>query len=509
MDTTIDLTLPVREVTLLEDRAQVTRLGSIELPAGSHRLRVPDVTPLAVDRSLLPKASVGRVDDVRVVRSRRVGAIERPERLRELAVERDALVIAESRAQAEQTRLHGVRDRAQRVVGLLLQAIQRELPWAEAPRPEDGPRLAEAFAEVRRLDVAIAAAEEALRQATMKKQVAERNLRERAPSDGGMTAELLVFVTLEQPAKVELSIGYLVPCALWRPAHRATLRGARLQFECEAAVWQATGEDWTDVQLCCSTARPAQLAEPPLLSDEWLEVKRREEKKIEIAIREQKIESTGEGAAPDAELPGVDDGGETRLLCAPTPCSIASDGRLRRVPLFSFEADADVRRIARPERGQLVHLQARLPNASQSPILAGPVELVREAGAAGRAEVGFVAAGEKFLLGFGGDGALRVHRSVKEKTETATLTGKRTIDRTVEVKLSNLDATAVKFRVEERVPVSELEAVTVKVLDATSPPAQPDPDGIVGWEVELPAHGHRTLQLAYRLVATSDVKGAL
>ena len=304
---------------------------------------------------------------------------------------------------------------------------------------------------------------------------------------------------------------YLVPCARWRPAHRATLAGTRLRFACEAAVWQATGEDWSDVELSFSTARPTQRSEPPLLEDDVLHVRRRPEKKVEVQIREQAVATTGEGVSIEAaELPGVDDGGETRLLRAAGKATIASDGRLRRVPVFSFEADAEVDRLARPEKAALVHLRCRAANASPHPLLAGPVELLRESGYVGRTTLDFVAPGERFALGFGGDAALRVRRELREKRETATLTGKLTITRTVELFLSNLSPEDALFRLEERVPVSELTQVEVSV-DAreTSPLAVPDADGIVGWPIRIPAHGTLPVKLVYRLTASSDVGGAL
>ena len=83
---------PVTQVTLLEDRAQVRRVGSLKLSAGQHLLVVPDVAPVLQDLSLRAHASEGaKVSDVRARRAMKVAPREKPEVLRALEVEIDAL----------------------------------------------------------------------------------------------------------------------------------------------------------------------------------------------------------------------------------------------------------------------------------------------------------------------------------------------------------------------------------------------------------------------------------
>ncbi|MCA8938134.1 MAG: DUF4139 domain-containing protein, partial [Planctomycetes bacterium] len=76
---------------------------------------------------------------------------------------------------------------------------------------------------------------------------------------------------------VELQVTYRTPCALWRPEHLARLnrdakqaKSGELEWTTWAVVWQRTGEDWKDVELAFSTARPAQVADAPELTDDSL-----------------------------------------------------------------------------------------------------------------------------------------------------------------------------------------------------------------------------------------------
>lgn len=510
------LDAPVRRVTLLEDRAQVVREGTVRVAAGSHRLRIASVSPVIADRSVIARAGQGvRVDEARVVRQWRIGSEEKPEDAAPLA-EEHAKRLSELRHKEEVFALFDERRRlVEQASGLLLESINRELPFAKTFQSSWAMDLDSFFDAVRGLDDALHGQGREIRDLRSRLAAIELRIRTLGRIDHVLATDLQVEVTAEQAGECALTIEYMVPCALWRPMHRAILLpGAKpgdgqVTFECEGAVWQATGEDWKDVELSFSTARSTQRAEPPVLQDDLLQVKRKEEKKVEVSIRQQAIATTGEGQErTSSDLPGVDDGGETRLLGAATRATVLADGRLYRVPVFAFDAPAEIDLIARPERTTLVHRRSKQVNAAKHPVLAGPVELLRDSGYVGRGTIEFIAPGEKFAFGWGAEDGLRVKRDVSEKRETAKLTGKQTVIRTVELYLSNLDDKAATFRLEERIPVSEIENVTI-LLDEreTSPLAKADDQGIVGWTITLPPHGSQKVKLVYRLVASSDVRG--
>ncbi len=62
------LDAPVRDVTLLEDRAVVTRSGTLALPAGLSRLRVADVAPILANKTLEARVTGARLIDARAGR---------------------------------------------------------------------------------------------------------------------------------------------------------------------------------------------------------------------------------------------------------------------------------------------------------------------------------------------------------------------------------------------------------------------------------------------------------
>ena len=68
------LEAPVSSVTLLEDRAQVTRRGTVRVCAGQNRIVVHGVAPVLQDVSLRAEVLTGksRVADVRIRRGLRI-----------------------------------------------------------------------------------------------------------------------------------------------------------------------------------------------------------------------------------------------------------------------------------------------------------------------------------------------------------------------------------------------------------------------------------------------------
>lgn len=509
--TTHTVAAPPRRVTLLEDRAQVRRGATLGLSVGQHRVVIEGVSPVTADRSLVARATGARVLEARVVRRWRIGVEEQKPDERKLLQEREELAGQARLVEARRSQADHRRQLTERAVQLLVGSINAELPWAkDGFQDRWGADLEALLKAVRELEGTAYAAGRERQRLGERQAVVQAHLAERGDAgERTLATSIEVDLQVEREGQVTLEVEAMVPCALWRPIHRATLRGSTARFECEAAVWQATGEDWVDVELLVSTARPTQRAEPASLRDDLLRTQRRQDKTVQVAVREEEIQTTGEGqAVARKDLPGVDDGGETRTLGAPQKATIPSTGRLRRIPIFELEAPAEVDRIARPERSALVHLRSKQANTSKHPILAGPVELLRESGYVGRGEVGFVAPGERFVMGWGADDAVRVRREQTQEREVTRITGKQTVTTTVTLSLSNLDSIPVSFTLEERVLVSEVEQVTVEVdPKLTSPAATADKQGIVAWSITLPPRGTKTVKLVHRVVGTSAVHG--
>ncbi len=492
------MSLPITRVTVLEDRAQVLRRGRIEAFHGRRVVEL-ELAPVLADKSLSVRVQGAQLVGSRIQRER----LERPSELDEALLEerliqaRQAFEAATRQAEALRVELE-LWASSQR---LHLGELSEDAAWGRSDAQAWARGLGALSAEESQVRLALVR----LRHDLEERERGLQDLRTRlAQARSPRTRHrLLLSIELQgqgQPAELELE--YLVPCACWRPWHQARLDGDQLRWRSDACVWQNTGEDWTDVELRVSTERPSLGVEPPRLSAEVLRAQKTGSQ-VRVEAREQSIQTTGLGGSrSSSQLPGVDDGGEAQHLGG-RQATVPSDGRPHRVPLFDFTSEASLSLELKAQVLSAVILKTEADNASPHPVLAGPVDLVRDSGFVGRTRTLFVAPGERFELGWGPDPSLRVHRAERsEDLEARMLSSWRATEHVVDLKLSNIGPEPRRVQVLERVPVSEIEKVKVEVQGET-----PDADGFVRWELELPAYGTGALDLRWTLKRHSDVTG--
>jgi uncharacterized protein (TIGR02231 family) len=513
--------LPIVKVTVLEDRAQVERRGRVDVNAGANRLAVWNVAPVLQDVSLrVDVVSHGaRVADARVRRAVRVGHREKPEvaatlerRIDELQTQHGGLV----------DDLQRVRQRAGVVVEMMEKAIG-ELPVDAAWSLGDPSTWHGTFESLsKKCRQLLTEGQATRRKLAAVVDAADFVANERARIDRPDT-QLLALIEIDAHADaagiVEFVVEYTVPNALWRPTHEATLDGGQLAIASRAALWQNTGEDWVDVDVSFSTARSSLGHEPPRLSDDQLMVQKKDNRVV-VTAREVAVQNTGLGRVPagagtpsaprprGVDLPGVDDGGDIQTLKSVHRVTVPSDGRPMFVPVGTSSSSAATTLVIMGEFEKTAFVKATSTYAGRGPLLAGPVELVRSSGFVGTTKTLFVAPGERFALGFGPDDEVRVQRTseVKELTDPVDRWRRRT--HTVQLYLSNLGSEEKRVEIVERIPVSEIEHVTVTlVADKTSGVPRLDDDGFVHWTQTIPPRGRLRLALVYVVALAPGVAG--
>jgi uncharacterized protein (TIGR02231 family) len=508
-----EILAPIDEVTVLEDRALVTRRARVLLPAGPQRLRVMEVAPVLQDVSLRAEVTSGdaALTDLRARRCLRVQRDDLPEEAR--AIER-AIEEVFSRFEDAQQDQRAATDRYRELLTMLtlgLVELPTDAAWGRVD-PQGWSNSLQTLSNRARV-LLDAALEHHFTQQDLLREL-DRLQQARALADHpGQRAIACLELDLEANSEgpVSLEMSYVVPGALWRPTHRAQLVGESLRFTAQAALWQRTGEEWPEVKLVFSTARASLGTDPPLLSDDLLQVQRRREQVVvserEVEIQRHEVEGAGAEPAGEVQLPGVDDGGEVRSLRPASAVTVRGDGQPHFVALYTFEAPAQTSRLCLPEVSPQVILRAAQRNGGPGPILAGPVELVRDSGPVGWTRVGFVAPGAPFELGFGPQDELRVQRVARALRDEVDAVDKWRRQRfEVELFVSNLSEAPREVELTERVPVSEIEHVKVRLLDEESAPLpRLDEDGFCRWSLSLEGHGRQALRLRYEIATAPGV----
>jgi uncharacterized protein (TIGR02231 family) len=509
-----------RAVTLFEDRAEVVREARVELGAGAAWLALDGVSPFVDERSVQARlvGAGARVISARVTWRAHL----------EKALGREEIEALEAEAREHEQRASTAERALDRAERAEVRARRMRASWiaSASAAPQGACQTLASWREgLRAIEAASAAALGAAASARAAQQSAERardTARARLAQGTVMhprhEAIVEVEVHADEPGPATLEITYRVPCALWRAEHLVRLaapappqgQSAPVEIVTIATAWQRTGERWDDVEVRFSTARPARAASPPLLADEVLASRRKtdeERRRIDVSLRDQAVEAAGldRGVRAVDEMPGVDDGGEPVLLAPKSRVSIPSDGRPFRVEVARCTLDAKIERVVFPEIAPVAHLRATATLANAGPLLAGPVRVARGQSLVGRAKVGFIGKGEPFEIGLGLDDGVRVRREkIDVERDTTAVIGTQKIKRRVCLFLSNLGHEPKKVLVEERLPVSEIEDVTITLTEPGGFLHEVK-DGFLRREVDLGPHDTAELTLGYEIRAAAKV----
>ncbi len=515
--TNLMLDAGVKEVTLMEDRARVIRRGTVGLKAGVTAISVQGVSPLISDKTLVGRVisdHVAEVVTVSVLREHReVTELPEndPERIRKNlnSIARKIQGIGELRAQAKQklVMLNELEEKA-------LAEMAYDTSWSSADPESWKKDLANIGEKVNEVHDSLGSWARDVEKLDLEQREFERQLAASSSVTGEYNYRIEAIVKTAASGECTLEFEYVVPSACWRPSHVATLKSEMLELRAEGCVWQSTGEDWRGVRLWFSTQRPSLGLEPPHLGEDLLKVQRKPEQ-IVVEVREQAIEDAGLGQADgskpvgDQDMPGIDDGGEIINLRSASPADIPSDGRPYRVEIYTFDTPADGDLVCMPELTRAVIFKSSQVNNSKYPLLAGPVNLIRNRGKVGNTVISYMASGEAFDLGWGPDPELRVQRwQVDSEMDSKALSTWEETRKTTHIRLSNIGNETKIIMLRERIPVSEINAVEIRYDRAVATEkVQPDENGFLEWQVTIEPFGQAHYEFAYMLRKKKAVSG--
>lgn len=261
---------PISEVTVYSDRARIRRKATVQLAAGTHVVRWPDLpgaTLLDTLRASASGAKILRIEAAPVDRER--VSIEQADQLL-VRLEKLADEISLLDAESE-------------VTGAIVRMLSEIAPAPPVPEAQREGRPAPQLApEIWRRALDFLAKERAKGRERLRAIAEERRTkleqvqslqREIQQLDlGGFSDRRLQTLTvfeLSAAGRVEAELEYFLHGASWKPSYDLHFdpEQGKVRIETRGGVTQATGEDWPDVTLDLSTAIPGQnIAIPELLT---------------------------------------------------------------------------------------------------------------------------------------------------------------------------------------------------------------------------------------------------
>jgi uncharacterized protein (TIGR02231 family) len=493
----------VSSVVVYPDRAQVTRVA--QAPCGGRTAVLFEGIPPAADpSSFRASANLGTVEGLRGFERTRKEAFSRElaqveSELEKVNVEQRALQDAAARAAT------GRRVGAQyETVATAL--ISRDMTvgkpdtrsWQSAFDQSLTARLdaAQKGAELSEQQRLLAWREEDLRRRQGQLQTAATR-RERV-------AEVLVSCPRGRPTMVELT--YLVGGASWSPHYEARAQEPQgVELGAWATVQQSTGEDWTGARLTLSTAVPSQDATVPEIRRLVVYVQRRTDEKKVLVRREETISHAQVGSADKAEGEGslaARAQGLSVQLEVPKPVDVPGTGQAVRVFVGRYKLPSQFAWRSAPALAPFAFRVAEVTNAAPFPLLAGPLESFGKSGFLGRYPQERVAQGAPFTLTFGVEDQVKVKRVVLEevKREAGLFNMRKRYRYAYRFELANHLPGPVELELTDRVPVAELDDVTVEIGKKTTAGYTVHPqDGVVTWKLRLDKGEQRNVELHFHV----------
>ncbi len=209
------------------------------------------------------------------------------------------------------------------------------------------------------------------------------------------------------------------------------------------------------------------------------------------------------GAGPSTRIGVLTDisGGLDYVYTCPTRMSIPSSGERIAVPLSVDSFPATVFYEATPALKEVAYLKAEVQNSGKNPILAGTVNIFMGPDFAGQGRLATTGPGGKLSLPLGADENIRLKRTIVPKTETEGVFSKDDITTyTVTIEVGNYKKRRVEIAIFDQVPKSGNEEIEIEMGKLSPKPVKgPDHDGIMRWELDIPAGKMSKIEFKYKI----------
>jgi len=527
-------------VTVYTDRAMVTRSAPVELPAtGLVEVEFDRLPASMVDRSLTVSGRGSAQATILDVTTREVHVDATPND-RVKALEEELRSLAKKRRSLE--------DRSTVVKAREVSLGRLEAAATAAPSKDGAPRLTleesdrllafldeqltQLFAENAALDTQVE--DLAAPQAALERQLGL--LRgSGAKSYKAVTVRLQAF----SAGALDLALGYAVPGASWTPSYdaRAASNAAEIELSYFGHVRQNTGEDWKDVALTLSTARPSLGGGAPEAGvwavdvfSPWAAAQTMfgsvamaptVSATTTVTLDAFRVQSSGQRSRPASpplpppiEAAAAQASVETAVTSASfklvATATVPSDNSPQKVPVTATRFAATPEYLATPKKLAAAFLTARVVNTSDFPLLAGTMNVFLDGTFVTTSSLRAVMPGEKFDLALGADEGIAVkHKRVQRFSEDIGLTSRgRRVTYEYLVTIQNNKKSAARVVVADHVPVSRNEKVVVKVTAPAEKEMKPTNDGALKWTLDLKPGDTREITLKFSVEHPGEVQVA-
>jgi len=345
--------------------------------------------------------------------------------------------------------------------------------------------------------------------------------------------QVLISVDLEskKAGDFTLEVSYRLPGARWSPVYEArTASGeTNVVLNTYGMVRQNTGEDWNDVKIHLSTAKPSvsgqmpeiqpwyvRKYEPPVVmlsraagAPQTMRVARSVLKERKRKNSPAKAEMFFDEVAREEMVMAqgtVSSQGPAVYFTLPRTETILADWQPRKVSILSQTLKAAFAYETTPKLSPRAYLRAKVTNETEGVLLAGPLQIFLDEAYIGNAQLKLVGPGETFDLFLGADERIRVKRKLlKQKKDISLLPRLQgrliMIDYSYLTTIQNFTGKAIEITVYDQTPVSQHDEIKIEKVFYNPPPTKKDAEkpGVSIWNLNVGDKQKQTITQTYQL----------
>lgn len=343
-----------------------------------------------------------------------------------------------------------------------------------------------------------------------------------------------IELDVEKAGALDVSVSYLMYQASWYPEYdaRVDYEGQGVDLVCLGVVKQTSGEDWQDIQISLSTAKPTVSGRMPELQS-WIirptpplqarakmswapamdAAKLQEGVNMEYAARGA-MQEKAERSAEEATLAYAQ---AQEQLTSVTyqithTAAIKADGTKHRLPIFEEKLKTDFFYSATPKLSPFAYLVAKVTNERESLLPAG-VRIFLGDTYVGSSSIDAVGKGEEFELYLGIDEGVKVEREkTEEETKEVWIAGikrnNKVLKATYKISVENYKGKDIRVNVFDHMPVSQSDNIVVKVLETRPKAAEEDYEdrkGVTCWELDVAPREEKEISYTYQIEYPRDM----
>ncbi len=514
----------ITAVTVYTDRALVTRQGTIELIGTERELILTNLPPTLDPESVRVSGRGSVAVKLQGVTTDRQYTVEPVvDRIAELTAEIDRLEADKRHLQyqintiaLQSSFIYGLREKTETTFSRSLASQQIGL--------EDTQNLL-TFIGTKNAEYALATEDLQHQQRQIDKRIdsLQLQLREVQTPYSKESLELKVSIAPAGAGEFQLEVVYVIDRASWKPLYdlRVYSPSKTLELNYLAEITQTTGEDWSNVSIILSTAKPGLGTLPPKLNPWYIDTLK--STKTDWMMQEQERGFELPAAAPmmaRARVASLEEPDDTAVMnyVAETVVAdvsqqgsvvtfqlagggnIPSDGNPQKVTILNDRFPCRLEYIAMPRLVSFAYLQAKVKNRTDgATLLPGRANIFRDDMFVGTTDLENISPGQEFKLNLGVDEGIKIDRELIERqVDKKFLGGNRRITFAYRLTVTNLLAIANRIQIEDQIPHSRNEQIKVKIIKLT-PQIQLGELGKLIWELELPPNGKTEISYQFSI----------